>query len=155
MGNQANILGIPSSIEFQGVTYNLSKEIKFEVECQYSLYLESNAREAIQRHMGKMKLPEYREHISQWQKDCAAEVYDFGSPVFHESLKVKRNQKHLAFLVLKYFNPDARITPSLVDRMAEDEKTWALIESYFIGIFYPNVSRPESEVQTTDSETPG
>src|SRR4051794_41116683 len=108
MSEMATLLGLPRTFEFEGVTYPLPGVRDFETEALYELWLESEARAAIERHRRTMRPAEYDQHLTGWRRDCAAHVYAIEAPEGVLSLASPPGQKRLAFLMLVRLDKDGK-----------------------------------------------
>lgn len=124
MAPSSAALGIPVPWEFRGRTYEVHPR-DLEMECRFTVWLESRALDAIRRHSpqpgqaegtGILTYGEYLQQMEGWRQECAAGVYDYGRAVALLALSdpLGPAYKHLAWLSLS--RGDERITPDLVEQ---------------------------------------
>lgn len=125
MSETAQLLGLPREVAFGGRSYPLAP-CTFEIEGLFELWLERQARDAIERHRPHMIPAEYACQLDGWRRDCAAHAFAFGGPLAVQALCSAPGLKYMAYLRLRKLTQD--VTEELVERMSRDKAVWRAVQ---------------------------
>lgn len=123
MGQIAKALGMGSEIRHNGRTYNVSPWT-YKIQGEFERYLEGQAVQAVRRMRPHMNEYEWKEAMTQVQRDITTGVYTFGSEQVAQALQALPHMKHLFYLLLKENHPE--VTPELAAEIVDSDTREAM-----------------------------
>lgn len=118
MADEEQVLGMGSEIEFEGRTYRMAP-LTFELQAKYVAWLKRQAVEAVRQQRSYLTDEEYEKKMDRVDRNIAAGVYAFGSPLCVESSKNLDGMKEIVRLTLAKNHPE--VNHEFVDRLLEKQ----------------------------------
>lgn len=127
MSEIAATLGLPAIFTFAGKDYQIAART-FEVEGLFSVWLESQALQAIQRHREILGPAGVAMQMDGWRRDCAGHAYDWDSLECWQARGSVPGRKYLASLQLCKGGITLMEARDLVERVWEDAEAVKILE---------------------------
>ena len=116
--SMAAALGIGAQFEFKGRIYTIAPR-DFEIEGLFSIWLEQQALELIQRHYRNLSPSEYELQLAGWRRDGVSQLYDLSSPEGWRASVSLPGRKQMALLQLQK-GSGPKVTMDLIEQIFDD-----------------------------------
>jgi hypothetical protein len=138
-----DLLGLPATFAFRGKEYPVKSPPDFQVEAEFSRWVEQGALLLIQRNRAVMTPEVYAEQMAGWRRDGAARKYQWMGEVCIDARYSYDGCKELAWLMLARAEalllehgqkPQHPVTRELVDAVFADPEARRAMQDLVWGV---------------------